>query len=340
MYNHKRYALRPASATQSYLYRKLSELLSTGKSFEPRKVFETDDEREALQEEQRRIAVYGLDTLLNCSPAHAGTLQEHIHEARRQAMSKARREYVNKLQRTTGHKMPLEVRAKIVVALKDRILPPNFGQKISAAKKGVALTTEHKVALTGVPKLFKNEEVKRQRDLSAGAAIKRAWDEGHMTGSRGQRVLFKNPEERVRKISVANKGKTVSQVTRDKIAVTLRGRSPVFSDPECRLRKISESLKKAWLEGRCKPNTISIEAMRKANTGKSRSVETRKLLSEKRRQRPVPTFTVTSPDGASFNLDSYALSAYCSQHGIHRTNLLRPHGTKGHRATIFAKAEG
>jgi len=304
------------------LYRRLRDLLNSGKDFKPRKVFETDDEQAALVEEKRRIELYGFENLFN-STTRQGLTVASIDEAHRQALSKARREYVNKLQVETGRKMPAAVAAKISAANRNRVLPPDFGDKISAAKKGKPLTDEHRQALTGVPKVFSNEEAKVQRNLKAGAAIKQAWDEGRLTGSRGQHITFKNPEERGRKISEAKRGRTVPQVVRDKIAATLRGKTPVFSDPEGRLQKISASLKKAWVEGRCKASAVAVEAMRKSNTGKQRSVETRKLLSEKRRQRVPRVYLVTAPDGIVTRQDSYSLQGYCLQRGISPSNLLR-----------------
>lgn len=331
MWNHRKYAVRPPSDTQSYLYRKLSKLLASGCNFEPHKVFETDDEQVALAEEKRRILDYGLDNLFNCG-LHSGSIAASVDAALRAAMSKARRDYVNKLQLETGHKMPPEVAAKISAANKGRVTSPESARKISESKSGVALTSEHRKSLTGVPKIFESEDSKQQRNLKAGASIKQAWDSGRMAGSRGKRVMFKNPEERARRISEANKGKQVSQETRDKIAASLRGRTPVFSDPESRLLKISAGIKRAWTDGRCKSNPVAVEAMRKVNAGKVISAETRQRITEKRRQRIPRLYLITAPNGVVEKRDSYTLSAYCAQHGLSPSNLRRGQ-SNGHHLT-------
>jgi hypothetical protein len=132
MWNHRRYALQPPATTQAYLYRKLSELLQAGKDFQPRKVFETDSEQEALQKESELIRHYGLEKLFNCG-MHTGPLLTDIDEARRTAMSKARREYVAKLQAETGQSSLPEVRAKISASNTGKQVSEETRRKLSTS---------------------------------------------------------------------------------------------------------------------------------------------------------------------------------------------------------------
>lgn len=118
MFKH-RANLKMTRYTSAGLYRRLRDLLSSGRDFQPRKVFETDDEQLALAEEKRRIELYGFENLFN-STTLQGLAVADIGEAHRQALSKARREYVAKLEAETGHKMPPEVAAKIANANKGR----------------------------------------------------------------------------------------------------------------------------------------------------------------------------------------------------------------------------
>jgi len=134
MYKHRRYALQPPSKTQLYLYHGLSDLIASGKDFKPRKVFETDDEIEALMEERRRIRFYGVDTLLNWGESHTGPLAGHIKEARREAMRKARKVYCDKLEAETGHRMLPEIAARISTSNKGKVVSPEHVAKVQAAR--------------------------------------------------------------------------------------------------------------------------------------------------------------------------------------------------------------
>ena len=135
MWNHRKYVRQVPSVTQLYLYRKLSELLANGKDFEPRKVFETEDESKALAEEKRRINVYGLDNLFNCSDCRTGPSLVQIETATRLAQSRSRREYVANLRKIYGYGMPPEVVAKIAKVNRGRKRTPVMICKIKAAWK-------------------------------------------------------------------------------------------------------------------------------------------------------------------------------------------------------------
>lgn len=226
MFWHNRVMLHPS--TKEYnrgVYKRMRAFLA-GREFIPEKVFDASTETKALLHERALIDRYGFANLVN-TQTHAFTGRKLKADARLQ-MSKSRREYVARLQRERGYKMPPEVAAKISASSVGRTVPVEVGQKISAAKKGVSLTVEHKVALTGVPKTYVSKKARRQRGLRAGASIKALWASGAMTGSRGMQVKFKNPEERARKISLACRGRRVSKATRKKIAATLRARARGF----------------------------------------------------------------------------------------------------------------
>lgn len=125
MYIHKRIAKNGTKRKQSRLYRKLSELLASGKDFYPRKVFETDDERVALAEESRRIKSYPQDQVFNTvGDYRPGYTQSDINAARREAMRRSRNEYVAKLQAEHGYKMPPEVAKRISVSNTGKVMPP------------------------------------------------------------------------------------------------------------------------------------------------------------------------------------------------------------------------
>jgi hypothetical protein len=177
MWNHKRYALKPPSGTQKYLYRKLSEILASGKQFEPRKVFETDSELEALSEEQRRIVHYGLDSLFNFSSNRTGPVEDQINAARKQAMSKSRKEYVAKLKREKGYGMPPSTRSKISRSLKGRKKSDEHCAKVSSAKKGKCFSGAHLKSLSEAAK-------KRRIDPAKIEAMRQANLGGHRDNSK------------------------------------------------------------------------------------------------------------------------------------------------------------
>ena len=66
MHDHLKFATNPKSRWYNReIYQKLREILFSGKTFSPRIVFESQNETEALNEETRRINLYGPDNLLN-----------------------------------------------------------------------------------------------------------------------------------------------------------------------------------------------------------------------------------------------------------------------------------
>ena len=157
MYVHRKNMLH-ARTSQYGLYRRLRALLESGKDFKPRKVFETDVEWVALEEEKRRIALYGFDNLYNSTTVEGKTVKS-IDDMQRQAMSKSRRDYIARLYATTGHRMPPEVAAKISKSntgktmsaetvqkrlATERLNPKTAAKRRAAALKMVALNTGRK----------------------------------------------------------------------------------------------------------------------------------------------------------------------------------------------------
>ena len=94
------------------LYRRLRELIESGKDFKPRKVFDTDSEAEAIFEEKRRIDNYGLDNLFNSTNV-MGPTTLNWPKARSQAISKALKERAKKNRLIYGTGLPPEHRANI-----------------------------------------------------------------------------------------------------------------------------------------------------------------------------------------------------------------------------------
>lgn len=121
MEHHRRILRSVARFRQPRLYEKLRELLSIGKDYEPRKVFETDDELAALAEERRRIALYGMRNLFNSSHL-SGSRAGHMDAKRRQAVADGVRRYYAKMEVAHGYKVSPEIRAKISASNMGRVI--------------------------------------------------------------------------------------------------------------------------------------------------------------------------------------------------------------------------
>ena len=146
MFWHHKVLARPD--TKEYwrgVYKRMRDFLS-GRTFTTEKVFESEDETEALLHEAKLISDYGFNNLVN-TQTHAFTGRRLKADARK-VMSKSRRKYVAKLQRERGYKMPPSVRRKISIAGTGRIVSLESSRKISAAKKGVSFTADHRKALS------------------------------------------------------------------------------------------------------------------------------------------------------------------------------------------------
>jgi hypothetical protein len=116
MYDHKR-NMRSSHGptTQLGLYRRLRELIASGKDFYPRKVFETYSETLAFWEEGRRIQLYGFNNLFN-STTLTGPQEKDLTETRSQAISKGVKEVVARNRLLYGRGTSPEHRAKIKAA--------------------------------------------------------------------------------------------------------------------------------------------------------------------------------------------------------------------------------
>lgn len=141
MYMHHRIAKSGEKSRQSSLYKSLISLLSSGKDFEPRKVFETEIEAEALAEERRRIEHYGLTNLFN-STVKTGPSTAMVTARLREAMRRSRNEYVAKLQAEHGYKMPPEVARKIGQSNIGKVMPIESVQRAVAKRMSNAAHVE------------------------------------------------------------------------------------------------------------------------------------------------------------------------------------------------------
>jgi len=112
--------IQKSQTSQLGLYRRLRNLIESGRDFEPRKVFESDNELDVLTEENRRINLYGLHNLFN-STNLSGSSPENYTEMIRQAMSKAAKERARKNRLIYGQAFSPETVAKIRKSLKRKL---------------------------------------------------------------------------------------------------------------------------------------------------------------------------------------------------------------------------
>jgi hypothetical protein len=198
MFWHRRVLSRPQTKEfHRNVYKRMREFLN-GQAFTEEKVSETNDETEALLHEQSLIRHYGFENLVN-TQSHAFTGRKLKPEVGQIIASRLR-----------GRKMPAEVKAKISAALQGRVVSLETGAKISAAKIGVPLSEAHRQSLTGVAKTYTTES-KQLRNERAGQTLRQLWASGKMTGVRGQKMVFKNPEERGRRISEAKRAASAAR---------------------------------------------------------------------------------------------------------------------------------
>ena len=263
------------------LYRRLRELITSNKDFKPRKVFETDNEAEALAEETRRINLYGLDNLFN-STNIPGPIESNWHEARCQAISKALKEYANRCRQLYGKGLPPETTKKIADATRGRKRPES-GPRISAGKKGIPLTLKHRQALTGLNRKWTDDGLQRRKQASS-LIMTKLWEDKFR--DRPNPLLGRPCSDEVkRKMSKARKGCRISEAVKRKISATLTGRKCTMSEEARREKGRKISLAKTG-----KPYHRSVEATRKAtisNTRKKRSEEARLRMSQARRRRSL-----------------------------------------------------
>lgn len=101
--DHLRRAKRPEfKCGQKRLYRRIREVLATGKTIEGRIVFETNDEMLALKEEARRIREYGFDSLFNVA-SHAFLGRTLKPEVRKDIAAASRRMWADPSYRNKNH---------------------------------------------------------------------------------------------------------------------------------------------------------------------------------------------------------------------------------------------
>ena len=113
MHDHLKNATDPKSRWFNRpIYQSLRNILFSGKTFSPRVVFESTSEEEALNEETRRINLYGVDNLLNSAWVRPGFgkvlkpfVKEKIAEAVRQLWKDPKYREKTELSKV-GHKYP------------------------------------------------------------------------------------------------------------------------------------------------------------------------------------------------------------------------------------------
>lgn len=121
-------------------------------------------------------------------------------------------------------------------------------ETLSAARKGMKFSLEHRTALSESHKGKKqSEETKAKRSES----IKRAWADGSMTGSSGKKLEFKDPEARGAKISAALTGRPLSEEHKRKIAESGSGGHWTGKTRSEETRaKMAEARRRWWAEKR------------------------------------------------------------------------------------------
>lgn len=186
MWKHKSYARLSQTYGQHGLYRRLRELLDSGKDFAPRKVFETDSEEEALVEEKKRIDLYGFNHLFNSSTYGCRTVAD-INEGMRQAMSKGQRDKASRNREIYGKGLSPEHCAAIGMSHLGTKRSKEACDNISASKRGKALTQAHRKSLRIRHKI--NPETEAKRAEIVRQKMKQLWASGKMKGNTGR----KNP---------------------------------------------------------------------------------------------------------------------------------------------------
>jgi hypothetical protein len=261
------------------VYQRMRAVLN-GSDFKEQKVFETTDEITALLKEQELIHFYGFENLVN-TQSHAFTGRKLKPEVGQLIASKLR-----------GRTMPPEVRAKISASNTGKQVSEETRLKLSESLSATFqghFSEAHRQALR-VPKTFTSES-KHLRNEHASKTLKRLWDSGQITGNRGQKIRFKNPGERSRKISTAKKGVPVPLKRRLCISKTLTGRVNGPHSQETRT-KISQAL-----IGKTSPKRL-----------------------ESRRKR-CQECHVISPEGQTFHVSPGEFYRFCEQHGLSGGNL-------------------
>lgn len=133
MNDHIRRASRPEfKCGQKRLYRKMREIMATGKTFTARKVFETDAELDALRFESELIKVYGFDNLFNVA-SHAFLGRTLKNEVRSDIAEASRRHWRDPGYRARNHTVlgrKFEYRAKPLLRRPKNYPAGKFGKGV------------------------------------------------------------------------------------------------------------------------------------------------------------------------------------------------------------------
>ena len=256
--NHVYTALRGG---KYYVHRKIRKIIAQGGKIKIRRVFETTEEQEALNEEIRLIAFYGFKNLTNMTEGGEGSSGFRHSEDSIELMKQKQRgkkltpESIAKREATRkergvqawnkGMKMSKEFCEKVgrsglgkIPWNKGKKMSQSFREKISRASKGHKMTEENKRKITEIAKRPKSEEHRRKISES----------------KKGKPI----PREVVEKIAQKNRGRKHSDVWRQHQSESLKGRK--FSEEhKAKLRKPKGEAHSTRMSIRFSKQTICIE---------------------------------------------------------------------------------
>ncbi len=182
---------RIPNGSNVYLGRKIKKILSSGHRVKYKKVFITENGKDAFEKEKELIAEIGLENL--CNIAIGGKVGNGMLGRKHSEETKKKLSDFNK-----GKKLSEETKKKISESMKDIKRSEETKKKMSEAKKGRKLSEEHKRKLSESHKGKKfSKETKQKMSESKKGQI--PWNKGK-TG-----VYFHSDEIRL-KMSNAKKG--------------------------------------------------------------------------------------------------------------------------------------
>lgn len=211
MYVHRK-NLNCHSWSQLGLYRRLRELIESGKDFKPVKVFETDSEEEAFQEESRRIEQYGFNNLFN-STNHRCRRASDVDIAMRQAMSKAQREKAEYNRKLYGSGLHPDHCAAIGNAHRGRKRPDASAwlkQAHADGKFPKKAETMARLNRSRTGKQLNPEHVQKLVEAHTGTKLS---NETKLRISLARKKFYEDPENRAKMSEIAKKREELKRIT-------------------------------------------------------------------------------------------------------------------------------
>jgi hypothetical protein len=223
---------RKAHVPNKHLYNKINKLIREGVKIKYKKVYFTNDEDDAYDEEEKIIAEYGLENLCNISPGgridhgqkgQKGKTYEEIYGAEKAKEVKRKLSDNAKNNPNSGMKGKThseETTRKMSTAKKGKTLEEILGSKelADSKKKKVSET------MKGRRPYIMTEEIRKKMSKSCIEHFKT-----HQNAFTGKT----HSEETKRKMSDAKKGKTWDEIYGEEVSNRKK-------------KKLSESLKKNW----------------------------------------------------------------------------------------------